>query len=151
VAKYNAEQFIRAIEGTGGIIWQIAQNVGCGWHTAKRYIEKHPSVKRAWEAEKNRIVDMAKHNIVGAVEDGDLQLSKWYVTVLDKEFRPAQRHEISGADGQPLEVRFVNDWRGSLTDASPGPTGDTTEPSPVQVAGGGATVAQDDPGDASSS
>jgi hypothetical protein len=32
--KYTAEQFIKAIPGTGGIISAIARKVDCEWNTA---------------------------------------------------------------------------------------------------------------------
>lgn len=65
----------------------IARKVGCDWHTANRYIEKHPTVRRAWEHERSRITDRAQHNIVKSIEGGDLQLSKWWLRVMDKDFR----------------------------------------------------------------
>ena len=37
--QFTAKQFIKAIPGTGGIISALADKVGCGWHTAKRYIK----------------------------------------------------------------------------------------------------------------
>lgn len=33
MGKYTAEQFIKAIRGSGGVISQIAATVGCDWHT----------------------------------------------------------------------------------------------------------------------
>ena len=74
---YTAAQFIKAIPGTGGIISALADKVGCGWHTAKRYITDYVTVAEAWEAERNKITDKAKHNIVKAIHGGDLQMSKW--------------------------------------------------------------------------
>ena len=108
MTKYSAQQFIDAIEGTGGIIWQIANNVGCAWDTAKKYIDKHPSVRRAWENERKRVVDKAKHNIVGEIEKGDVQLSKWFVTVLDKDFRPPQRHEVAVSGETNIVVKWAD-------------------------------------------
>ena len=56
---YKAQQFIDAIPGTGGVISLLAHNVGCKWHTAKKYIDAHPTIKRAWEAECNKVTDKA--------------------------------------------------------------------------------------------
>lgn len=84
----------------------IAQAVGCDWHTARKYIDEHPTVKQAWENERNKITDKARHNIVKAIHDGDLQLSKWWLQVMDDEFVPRQRNELTGVDGGPIII----DW-----------------------------------------
>jgi hypothetical protein len=106
VARYTAKQFIEAIKGSGGIISQIAATVGCDWHTAKRYIEEYSTVKAAWEAERNKVTDKARHNIVKAIHGGNLQMSKWWLQVMDDEFTPKSKHEVTGKDGGAIAVRW---------------------------------------------
>jgi len=103
--KFTAKQFIAAIPGSGGIISQIAKAVGCDWHTARRYIDAHPTVHLAWEAERNEITDKARHNILMAIDKKDLQISKWWLQVMDDEFVPKSRQELSGKGGGPLVVK----------------------------------------------
>jgi hypothetical protein len=91
--RYTCEQFIAAIPGTGGIISAICDRVGCSWHTAKKYIDDHSTVLEAWEAERNRITDKARHNIIKAIHDGDVQTSKWWLQVMDEDFVPREKHE----------------------------------------------------------
>ena len=106
MSKYSAAQFIKAIAGTGGIISAIAQTVGCDWHTARKYIDEMPTVNAAWRAERERINDKAKHNLINAIVEGDLQTSKWWVGVMDEEFIPKSRTEVTGKDGGAI----VLDW-----------------------------------------
>jgi hypothetical protein len=106
--KFTARQFIEAMPETGGVVSVIAEKVGCAWNTAKKYIDTRPTVRRAWLNERNRITDRAKHNIIIAIEGGDLQMSKWWVQVMDDDFRPLQRHEITGKDGGPVEHRDID-------------------------------------------
>ena len=95
--KYRAQQFIKAIPGTGGVISDIADRVGCKWHTAKKYIDDYVSVKEAYDEECNRVSDAAKGKIVNAItKRKDLQTSKWWLTVKDPEFTPKEKREISG-------------------------------------------------------
>ena len=110
--NYTCQQFIDAIPGTGGIVSEIAKKVKCAWNTAKKYIEGHPTVKQAWENERSRITDRAKSHIIVAIEDGDLQTSKWWVQVMDDDFKPSQRLEHTGA----VVIEYVNDWRRSGTE-----------------------------------
>ncbi len=109
---YTAGQFIKAIKGSGGVISAIADAVGCDWHTARKYIDQYPTVKEAWENERQRITDRARHNIIKSIGDGDLQMSKWWLQVMDAEFRDQQ--QISGK----LTIEYVNDWRASGEDSS---------------------------------
>ena len=97
--RYTVEQFAQAIPGTGGVMSLLAHNVGCDWHTAKKYVERHPTLTKAWEAEQNKITDKARHNIVRAIKHGDLQMSKWWLQVKDPEFRETRRIEGTGDDG----------------------------------------------------
>ena len=106
--NYSAQQFIDAIPRTGGVVSAIAEKVGCDWHTAKKWIEDHPTIKRAWEAEKHRITDRARHNVLVAIQDGDLQTSKWWLQVMDAEFVPKQQFQGPGDDGE-LTIRVVFD------------------------------------------
>jgi len=99
-SRYSAKKFIAAIPGTGGIISALADKVGCTWHTARNYIRDYPTVAEAWEAERNKITDKARHNIVKSIHDGDLQMSKWWLQVMDEEFVPRQmvdaKTEVNG-------------------------------------------------------
>ena len=49
--SYTAQTFIDAIPGTGGIVSAIARKVGCEWNTARKYIDNYPTVKAAYDAE----------------------------------------------------------------------------------------------------
>lgn len=108
---YTAQQFISAIPGTGGIITAIANKVGCAWHTAKKYIDEYATVRTAWQNERNRITDIAQDNIIVSVIDGDLQMSKWWLQVMDNDFNPPQKQEVSGPLGSPIEIiEIVKDY-----------------------------------------
>ncbi len=102
--RYTAGQFIAAIKGSGGVISAIADAVGCSWHTARKYIDQYPTVKEAWENERQRITDRARHNIIRAIGDGDLQMSKWWLQVMDPEFVERNKTELTGKDGEGLTI-----------------------------------------------
>jgi len=91
---WTAEEFIKAIPGTGGVISSIADRVGCVWHTAKKYIENHPTVKQAYENEKHKVDDKAVSNLLVAIKDGDLSISMWWVRMkMGDEFHPVEEHQ----------------------------------------------------------
>ena len=124
---YTAQRFIAAIPGTGGIVSALADRVGCDWHTAKEYIEEYATVGQAWSAERNKVTDKARHNIVKGIQGGDHQLSKWWLQSMDDDFIPKQKTEITGSGGGPVTVTYVNSWRHPTANAAPGPADGSEE------------------------
>ena len=102
---YTAQQFIDAIPGTGGVVSAIADKVGCTWNTAKKYLTEYATVNQAWQNERNRINDRAKHHIIKAVMDGDLQICKWWLQVMDQEFKPKSEVDVTSG-GMPIVVNW---------------------------------------------
>lgn len=102
---YKAKDFIKAIPGTGGVITSIAMKIGCDWHTVRKYIDEYPTVQAVYQAERHKVTDKAKNNIIEAiVNDKDLATSKWWVTLMDDEFMPKSRQEITGKQGGPIVI-----------------------------------------------
>lgn len=72
--------------------------------TLYAYCEKHPEFSERKEALKKKPVFKARSVVMADLENGDSNTAKW---VLDKhDGRAKQQHEITGADGGPLEHEF---------------------------------------------
>ena len=93
-AHYTAAQFIEAIAGSAGIVTTIAKRVGCTWHTAKKYIEKHPTVAKAYIAECETVTDMAESNLFKAMRSGDPWALKFYLATKGKGRGYVQKSEV---------------------------------------------------------
>ena len=106
MATYKAQDFVDAIPGSGGIISAIAQRVGCNWYTAKRYIEKYPTVRRAYDDECEKISDLAETVIIKDIQTGSVQTAKWYLTMKGRGrgYAKTERNELVGAGGGPVEL-----------------------------------------------
>ena len=106
---YSAELFIKAIPGTGGIISLIARKLDVDWHTVKKYIEEYATVKRAYEAEKEGITDLAEAGLIKAIRDGEFQAIKFYLTTKAKDRGYVERQQIehSGPDGNKLQLDVI--------------------------------------------
>jgi len=102
---YTAAQFIKAIPGTGGIISAIATSVGCTWHTAKKYIDTYPTIQRAYDDERERLLDhsesLVRNNILLLLERQrdehvpvDATDAKWYLTMKGRDRGYAERKEM---------------------------------------------------------
>ena len=106
--QFKVQQFIDAIPDTGGIITKIAAKVGCSWHTAKKYIDGHATVKAAYDNECERVLDLAESVIIQKLFDTDEQTAKWYLTMKggDRGYAPKQRIEHGGVDGEPILIKL---------------------------------------------
>ena len=78
--QYPASDFIKAIPGTGGIIATIAKRVGCDWWTAKRAIDRYPTVSAAYSDECETVNDLAESTLIKSIKDGDVAAAKWWLT-----------------------------------------------------------------------
>lgn len=106
--RWTAQQFIAAIDKSGGIHSTIAARIGCNRMTVQVYIDRYPTVKAAYEQERKKIDDKAQSNILAAIQEGDLSISKWWATVkMPEEFAPTVKQQHSGPDGGDITIRFV--------------------------------------------
>ena len=102
--RYTAAQFIEAMQGTGGIVSALAERLGCDWHTARAGIDRWPTVERAWANERAKVTDLAQRNVIKAIKDADLPTSKWWLQLMDPEFVPKEKREITVPDGGAVVV-----------------------------------------------
>jgi hypothetical protein len=113
--RYTAGQFIEAIHGTGGIISALAEKVGCAWHTARDAIDRWPTVKRAWENERSKVTDLAQRNVIKAIKDEDLPTSKWWLQLMDPQFVPTEKRELSSDSEVTIRVVYGADGKAKGT------------------------------------
>ena len=106
-SSYSAQVFIDAIAGTGGIVSAIARKVGCDWNTAKKYIDQYPTVKAAYDAECEAMLDLAESTVLKNIKDGDTQDAKWYLTKKGKRRGYGDAVEVTGEGGGPVQTEIV--------------------------------------------
>jgi len=66
--QFTAEQFIKAIKGSGGIISVISNRIGCDWHTAKRYITDYATIKQAYDNECESVIDLSESLVITNIQ-----------------------------------------------------------------------------------
>ena len=81
----TAKEIIEAIKGSAGIISTIAKKLGVEWHTAEKYINLYPTVKKAYQDEAERILDMSESVILESISAKDIPSAKWYLTKKGKQ------------------------------------------------------------------
>ena len=122
-SKYTAQTFIDAIPGTGGIISAIARKVGCDWKTADTWVRDFPTVKRAYDAECEAMLDLAESAVLRNIKlaaqgEGDTADAKWYLTKKGKRRNYGDAVEVTGKDGGDIAITVV-DYRRGLAALAP--------------------------------
>lgn len=105
--RYTRDAVLEAIHGSGGIVSNIARRLGCDWHTAKTYVEQWTQTASAFMAEKETIKDLSENQLVEAIRAGDPWAIKFHLTTQAKDRGYSERREITGADGEALEVEYT--------------------------------------------
>ena len=73
--------------------------------TLYKYINEQEGFADKIEQWKQRLKLRAKMNIQNAINDGDKDTSKWYLEKTDEAFNPKNKQELTGKDGNPIEVQ----------------------------------------------
>lgn len=116
--QYTAEQFIKALEGSGGIISTVAKRVGCRWETAKKYIDSHPTVKAVYKDEREKNLDRSEAVVFGNISLAAKQVdagmiadssdAKWVLSRLGKHRGYGDKQEVDvTSGGKPLPFREI--------------------------------------------
>jgi transposase len=107
--QYKANDFIAEIPGSGGIISAIARRVGCDWHTAKKYIEKYATVKKAYEAEREGLLDLAEAKLIERVKEGDPWAIKYLLGKLGAHRGFGDKLELEASGEVKIVVVYENE------------------------------------------
>lgn len=102
---FTAAQFIEAIPGTTGIVSTIAKRVGCSWATARIFIDNYPTVKAAFDAERESLLDIAESVLANNIKlslqqqqsgkvTADSTDAKWVLARLGKHRGFAEKQEV---------------------------------------------------------
>jgi len=108
MAKVTRKQVLTAIEGSGGIILQIARKLNIDWHTAEKYIQTWESTRQAYRNEKEKILDLSESVVIQDIKNEVVGTAKWYLTRKGKERGYAERRELTGEDGEPIQITGIN-------------------------------------------
>ena len=104
---YTQKQILQAIEGSGGIVSAVAARLGCDWNTARKYIDKWKATEISFEAERERVLDLAETTLVKAIKGGDVGAAKWYLSRIGRRRGFGDAVDVT-TGGKPItEIRFV--------------------------------------------
>ena len=69
------------------------------------YLTAHPSYSDRIELLKSNTGMIATLNVHDEIKNGDVNTSKWYLERTSEDFNPKQKQELTGKNGNPIEVQ----------------------------------------------
>jgi len=103
--KPSKRTIMAAIAGSNGIVTVIARRLGVSWSTAKLWIDSDDTLRRAWQDERETLLDSAEAVLAKKIlQEQDDKTAKWVLANLGKERGYGKRVELTGADGGPVEI-----------------------------------------------
>ncbi len=98
IDKSTEKQTLAAIKGSAGIISSIAKRLELSWHATEDRIKKYPSTVKAFQDEREAIIDLAESTLFSAIKQGDTGSAKWLLSTIGRKrgFTEKQEIEISG-------------------------------------------------------
>lgn len=90
----------------GANITQACDFAGISRDTYYNYCKRNAGFADKVEEWSARTGLRAKYNIYKAIENKDVDVSKWYLERTDDAFNPKKRAEITGSDGGAVQIEF---------------------------------------------
>ena len=114
-SMFDKEKVLTAIKGSFGIVSTIAKVLdGCSWHTAWDYVMHWEETRAAYADENERALDLSESKMLKMVNQEDGPMIRFHLATKGKDRGYTERHEVSGPNAGPIDVRQVDDLRGKL-------------------------------------
>jgi len=68
---FRKSELKKAINGSGGYMSQIARQLNCDWHTAKKYIDQDEELVRLVHDEDEKLNDLTEMKLIDNIKGGD--------------------------------------------------------------------------------
>ena len=84
-SRVTKARFLKAVEGTGGILTMIAQKLNCSRGTVYIFINRNPDMQKIIDQEREKILDVAQHNVYSRINSGDWDATRYLLNTLGKQ------------------------------------------------------------------
>lgn len=111
--RYSNEDILAAIPGTGGLFSLIANRIGCSRSLIQKRLARSPTLRQAYNDECEKMLDVAESKLLAAIQAGDMGMVCFYLRTKGKNRGYAPRQELTGSDGEAINVKNVD----ALSDA----------------------------------
>lgn len=110
--RFTNDQVADALRTTAGLRSAAAALLECSPSTVKRYIDRSEMLARIENEIVERNLDLAECGLLDAINAGNLTAIMFYLKTKGKHRGYAERHQIEGKNGAPVEVKAQLDFSG---------------------------------------
>ncbi len=110
--RYEKQDVLNAIKGSGAVVSTVARKLQCDWHTAKKYCKRWEETQQAMEDEGQTILDIAEKAIYQSIQDGNTQDAKWLLATKGKGRGFSDK--TSAVDAEEQAAGFLQIMQGYL-------------------------------------
>ena len=96
-----------ALRQCRGNVSAVARMYGVDRSTAHRYVHARPELLAVAQECRETMLDAAETVMENTILAGDVGACQWYLTRLGKNRGYTERHEHTGADGQPIRITTI--------------------------------------------
>jgi hypothetical protein len=91
----SASKAIKAIEGSGGFVTQIAKRLDCSRKHFYSLMDKYPTVREALEDEREKLKDMTEGELLKKIRGGNMTAIIFYLKTQAKDRGYVERHDLT--------------------------------------------------------
>lgn len=96
--RFNASEVAEAIKKNKGILSAAAQTLGCTRQTVANYIDRHPTVKAAFDEAREVTIDFVESRLLKNIDSGDTTAMIFYLKTQGKQRGYVERQENRNFD-----------------------------------------------------
>ena len=89
------------------MVYLAARRLGCVHQTVYNYIQRHSSVRAAWEAENGIAGDTAELKLYQAILAGEHWAIAFYLRTKGKDRGYTERQEVAGVQERPIPIEVI--------------------------------------------
>lgn len=122
--RYTVKQVIAALKKHRGLIGEAARELKCGRRTVYDYAERYPTIKEVVSDLREERLDYTESRLYDLIDKGEPSAIYFHLKTQGKSRGWVERQELTGADGETIQVRFVENIIGqphSLPAGGPAP------------------------------
>lgn len=104
VNGHSVEEVIAAVRNQHGLMAAVARELGVSRTTVWRYSKQHPTIRQAFDEERETLLDLAEKKLFEHVQRGSIPAIMFVLKTLGRTRGYVERQEVAGVDGEPLKV-----------------------------------------------
>lgn len=116
--RYTVAQVIEAIDAKMGMVYLAAEALGCSHQTIYNYAKKHPTVQRAIDAKRGKMLDTAEVALWKGIQDGESWAVQFALRTIGRDRGYVERQEVDQRGDVTIRVVYDDEVSSDLAETA---------------------------------